>query len=254
MPRAHRYFLPGQVWHITHRCHKKEFLLKFGRDRRQWIGWLYEARRRYGLSVLNYTVTSNHIHLLVRDTDEAAIPASLQLIAGRTAQAYNRRKGRPGAFWEDRYHATAIATDDHLWRCLVYIDLNMVRTGVVTHPAQWPHGGYHEILSPRPRRGILDLAALLTLGGFRDLAALQQAHHQWIAEALTRAPVYEPRWSTAVAVGNEAFVAYIQNSLGMKARYREISCEGDTYELRETAEDYIFEGKNVGIRPPIEPI
>ena len=28
MPRANRYFLPGYVWHITHRCHKREFLLK----------------------------------------------------------------------------------------------------------------------------------------------------------------------------------------------------------------------------------
>jgi putative transposase len=30
----------------------------------------------------------------------------MQLIAGRTAQEYNRRKNRQGAFWEDRYHAT----------------------------------------------------------------------------------------------------------------------------------------------------
>ncbi len=29
MPRAHRHFLPGHVWHITHRCHKQEFFLKF---------------------------------------------------------------------------------------------------------------------------------------------------------------------------------------------------------------------------------
>ena len=27
MLRANRYALPGHVWHITHRCHKKEFLL-----------------------------------------------------------------------------------------------------------------------------------------------------------------------------------------------------------------------------------
>ena len=27
MPRANRYFVPGYVWHITHRCHKQEFLL-----------------------------------------------------------------------------------------------------------------------------------------------------------------------------------------------------------------------------------
>jgi hypothetical protein len=26
MARANRHYLPGCVWHITHRCHKKEFL------------------------------------------------------------------------------------------------------------------------------------------------------------------------------------------------------------------------------------
>lgn len=28
MPRANRHYLPGQLWHITHRCHKMEFLLQ----------------------------------------------------------------------------------------------------------------------------------------------------------------------------------------------------------------------------------
>jgi len=36
MPRANRYFIPGHVWHITHRCHRSEFLLKFTRDRKRW--------------------------------------------------------------------------------------------------------------------------------------------------------------------------------------------------------------------------
>jgi len=105
MARAKRHYLPGHVWHITHRCHKKEFLLKFARDRRRWIEWLYEARTRYGLTVLNYIVTSNHIHLLVVDGETRnTIPDSIKLIAGRTAQEYNQRKKRKGAFWEDRYH------------------------------------------------------------------------------------------------------------------------------------------------------
>jgi hypothetical protein len=45
---AGRHFLPGHVWHITHQCHKKEFLLKFARDRCQWLQWLFEAKKRYG--------------------------------------------------------------------------------------------------------------------------------------------------------------------------------------------------------------
>jgi hypothetical protein len=44
MPRANRHFLPGYVWHITHRCHRKSFLLKFGRDRRSYLHWILEAK------------------------------------------------------------------------------------------------------------------------------------------------------------------------------------------------------------------
>ena len=35
--------------------------------RRSWIGWLYAVRKRFGLSVLNYQVASNQVHLLIRD-------------------------------------------------------------------------------------------------------------------------------------------------------------------------------------------
>lgn len=67
-------------------------------------------------------VTSNHIHLLVVDDGERdVIPRSIQLVAGRTGQEYNQRKNRKGAFWEDRYHATAIEDGDHLLRCLALI-------------------------------------------------------------------------------------------------------------------------------------
>ena len=94
MPRANRYFLPGHVWHTTHRYHKKEFLLKFAKDRKRWRHWLFEARKRSGLCVLNYIITSNHIHLLVRDRGQGEIKKSMQLAAGCTAQGYNQRKGR----------------------------------------------------------------------------------------------------------------------------------------------------------------
>lgn len=59
MPRANRHFVPGQLWHITHRCHKKSFLLKFARDRCTYLRWLFEVKKRFGVKVLNYVVTSN---------------------------------------------------------------------------------------------------------------------------------------------------------------------------------------------------
>jgi hypothetical protein len=37
MVRADRHCIPGCVWHITHRCHKKKFLLRFAQDREHWL-------------------------------------------------------------------------------------------------------------------------------------------------------------------------------------------------------------------------
>jgi putative transposase len=117
MPRANRHFFPGYVWHIMQRCHRKIFLLKFARDRQRYLRWVFEAKKRFGLSVLNHIVTCNHVHLLVRDTGANVIADSMQLIAGRSGQEYNKRKRCQGAFWEDRYHATVIQANEHVQHC-----------------------------------------------------------------------------------------------------------------------------------------
>ena len=102
------------------------------------------------------------------DSGEGVIPKSMQLIAGRAAQEYNKRKGRNGAYWEDRYHATAIEKGEHLTRCLVYIDLNMVRVGVVNHPSEWKTCGYNEILNPSDRYTLIDQKALMDSCSIKD--------------------------------------------------------------------------------------
>lgn len=223
MPRANRYFVPGRIWHITHRCHERAFLLKFARDRRRYLRWLFEAKKRFGLCILNYVVTSNHIHLLVKDRGDDAIARSMQLVAGRTGQEFNIRKRRKGAFWEDRYHATAVDLDEHLHRCLVYLDLNMVRAGVVAHPREWLHGGYCEIQAPPERYSLIDLRELVRLCGFEDVRRFQSAHAMWVTEALSRPERgREPFWTEAIAVGTQKFVGTVKERLGPRAAYRSV--------------------------------
>ncbi len=207
MTRANRCFVPGYVWHLTHRCHQKDFLLKFRRDRCVWIRWLFEARKRYKLCVLDYQVTSNHIHLLVRDRGEGEIARSMQLVEGRTGQAYNCRKNRRGAFWEDRYHATAVESGEHLARCMAYIDLNMVRAGMVAHPRRWPDSGYHEIQSPPCRYAIVNRQALAETLGLQRVSDLAAFHSQLIDTALRESQGRRvAHWTEALAVGGCEFV------------------------------------------------
>jgi putative transposase len=240
MPRASRHYIPGYVWHITHRCHKKEFLLKFARDRSRYLRWLFEAKKRYGLRVLNYMVTSNHIHLLVRDIGEReVIPNSIQLIAGRTGQEYNQRKNRKGAYWEDRYHATAVETESHLIQCLLYMDLNMVRAGIVRHPTEWPFSGYNEIQSPRERYALIDYQGLRELLNFSEMADLADSYRGWVEEALSAdGHLRDGKWSESIAVGSESFVTMTKEKLGIKAKGRKVVGEDGSYVLQEPAAPY----------------
>jgi len=235
MPRAKRHFIPGQIWHITHRCHKREFLLNLIMDRLKWAQWLYKAKKKYGLVILNYSVTSNHIHLLVHDEKgRDVIPQSIKLVAGRTAQEYNLRKKRKGAFWEDRYHATAVESKQHLFRCLVYIDLNMVRTGVVSHPSQWPFGGYNEIQKPRRKCILIAYKKLAELTGVETYDAFRKTHKELVNESLDNGN----NWSESIAVGSKVFVETIKEKLGLRAKGRKIIENDGGFQLREKMVSY----------------
>jgi putative transposase len=227
MARAKRHYIPGHVWHITHRCHKREFFLKFPRDRRRWIEWFYRAKKKYrGFSVIDYMVTSNHVHLLVFDkTGRNIIPDAMKLVAGRTGQEYNVRKNRKGAFWEDRYHATAVQTNRYLRQCITYIDMNMVRAGVVAHPAQWEFCGCKEIQSPRKRKGIIDFDRLMDLLGFANYNDFKEAHTKWVSSALeTDKSGRQNKWTESIAVGSESFVEKIKEALRFRAKAHQHGC------------------------------
>ncbi len=252
MARANRHYIPGCVWHITHRCHKQEFLLKFEKDRSRWRYWLFQAKKRYGLCVLNYIVTSNHIHILVLDTGKDVIPQSLQLIAGRTAQEYNIRKKRKGAFWEDRYHATAVQTDVHLAKCLVYIDLNMVRAGVVRHPSAYGISGYNEIQTSPKRYSIINQPALHNLFNMQDDKQFRRMHQGLVdLELKNDGSKRQSLWSESVAVGDECFIQNIQQKLSGRISGRSIVSKNGTTSLQEPQSSYstLFGGQKGLLSP-----
>jgi putative transposase len=167
------------------------------------------------------------------------IPESVQLIAARTGEEFNVRKKRKGAFWEDRYHATAVEGDSHLIHCMVYIDLNMVRAGVVGHPSGWAFGGYNEIQNPRERYSLVDHETLMELVGIKSVVDFKKVYDEWIDEALGKKQfVREPRWTESVAIGSEVFVENVKDRLGIRGLGRKVIEDQGVYELREPQASY----------------
>ncbi len=207
MPRATRYIVEGYLYHLTHRCADGEFFLRFAKERDAYREWLRVGSTRHHVSVLGYTVTSNHTHVVCEVRDRLAVADMMKLAAGSVAQQRNLRKGHEGSVWEHPYRCTRIQDGSHLLNCLRYVDLNMVRAGVVKHPCEWRWCSYDEFTGQRQRYRIVDGKRLLFLTGFTSLPEFAEFYRASISERLAaRDMVREPCWTEAVAVGGAEFV------------------------------------------------
>ena len=177
-------FLPSKLWLINQRCCANQPLFKDCVDRRRWLYWLYQARRRFGLSVLNFVVLPSETQLLLLDKGRGEIPCSMQLVARSMAADYNRFKRRQGPFWEGRYSASRMDAGASLPELLVTMDLTPVKRGCVNHPEKWQTSGFYELQNPPPRARRIDVNALQRLLNPVDLNQLLRQRKGWVQSAL----------------------------------------------------------------------
>lgn len=207
MGRANRLTVDQGIFHVTHRCHNRSFLLKFAKDRDNYRRKIRDGLREFSLSLLDYTITGNHIHLLVEASDKAELSGFMRKVAGEFARYYNRRKQRCNAVWGDNFHATLVEDGRYLMECLIYIELNMVRCGVVKHPKEWTWVGYHEIMGHRQRNRLLDLDRLCALLQAPSLDDLRKQIEAALERKIAQDDVKRMAcWTEALGVGSRSFL------------------------------------------------
>lgn len=163
------------------------------------------------MSLLTYSITSNHSHLLVRAEEIENISALMQKLEGEFAEYYNIRKRRSGAFWGGRYHCTMVDGDRYIWNCMRYIDLNMVRAHAVTHPQEWRWCGFSELVGARQRYRMLDIEEVLRLHGGCSREDFAVNYRRSIEDAIARGRLArEEMWTENIAVGSESFVRTVE--------------------------------------------
>ena len=237
MGRANRLTVRGGIFHVTHRCHNRSFLLKFARDREAYRTKLREGLNEYALSLFDYTVTSNHVHLLLEAERKSEVSAFMQKVAGEFARNYNRRKDRSNAFWGDNFHATLVEDGRYLFECLLYVELNMVRCGVARHPRDWPWGGYHEIMGSRQRYRLLDLERLCWRLGTSSLEELRRQIEFGITERIAQGAIKRMEyWTRALGVGSQEFLEKSQGLIFTRLETKIVEQPDGMYVLQEAPE------------------
>ncbi|MBK6004663.1 transposase [Ramlibacter ginsenosidimutans] len=149
MARLPRLTIPGYPHHIIQRGNNRQPIFSGTADYELLLNLIDEHARKQQVAVHAYVLMSNHFHLLATPETADGIPQMMQAVGRRYVRNYNLRQARTGTLWEGRYRSTLIQAERYLLACMVYMDLNPVRAGMVADPADYPWSSYLHYIGRR---------------------------------------------------------------------------------------------------------
>jgi REP element-mobilizing transposase RayT len=88
------------------------------------------ASERFGVRFAEYSVQSNHIHLIAEASNERALARAMKGLLVRLARSLNTLWLRRGSVFDDHYHARALKSPREVRNALVYVLQNAHKHGV----------------------------------------------------------------------------------------------------------------------------
>ena len=79
--------------------------------------------------VIQFSVQSDHIHMIVEADDKASLSRGMTGLSVRLARAFNQALGRRGGVWSERYHSRSLTTPREVRNGLVYVLMNRRKHG-----------------------------------------------------------------------------------------------------------------------------
>lgn len=130
MPRRARLDAPGVLHHVTARGIERCDIFRDDTDRLDLLERIGNATRIDDLCILAWALMTNHCHLLVR-SGKPGVSLAMQRAFGGYASMFNRRHGRCGHLFQNRFGSKVVQEDPYLLELVRYIHLNPVRAGIV---------------------------------------------------------------------------------------------------------------------------
>ncbi|MFN0008945.1 MAG: transposase [Planctomycetota bacterium] len=112
--------------HVTLRLNERLPSLRGHLVRSRVLRAFGDGRERFGLRLNQFSLQSNHIHLIVEADDRRALSRGMKGITVRVARTLNRLWKRKGSVFSDRFHARPLRTPREVRSALLYV-LNNAR-------------------------------------------------------------------------------------------------------------------------------
>jgi putative transposase len=125
MARIPRFILPGQPQHVIQRGNNRQPIFYEARDYEFYLEKLMFAANKHDCQVHAYVLMTNHAHLLVSPERVDSLGKMIQTLGRYYVQYFNYQW--IGMLWGSRYKVSWISSEQYLFTCMRYIELNPVR-------------------------------------------------------------------------------------------------------------------------------
>src|SRR5262249_41920901 len=95
---------------------------------------LFFACNRFGMTLQQFSVQGNHIHLIAEARGKAALAKGIQGLCIRIARGVNAATKRRGTVFADRYHVHVLKTPSEVRNAVHYVLYNRQHHRPETHP------------------------------------------------------------------------------------------------------------------------
>ena len=166
MPRGKRLQVPGAIYHIISRGIERRSIYLDDADREEFLKRLSEGLEKSGSQCLGWTLMSNHFHLLIR-TGETSLSELIKRLLTGYAVYFNRRHGRSGYLYQNRYKSILCQEERYLLSLVQYIHLNPVRAKIVKDIIGLDHYKWtgHSVLMGKQQREWQEVDEILSRFG-----------------------------------------------------------------------------------------
>jgi len=154
MARLPRLTLADQPHHVLQRGNNRQPIFVDDIDRERMLALLAENVRRWGIALHAYVLMDNHFHLLATPSTADGLPKFMQAVGRSYVRWFNDRHARTGTLWEGRYRSTVVQAERWLLPCMVSIDLNPVRAGLVPDASAYRWSSHAHYVGVRGDRSI----------------------------------------------------------------------------------------------------
>jgi putative transposase len=142
MARLPRLCSPGIAQHIIQRGNNRQVCFGGDEDCSAYAHWLAECSRRFRVAIHAWVFMTNHVHLLVTPETDEGVSQMMQTLGRHYVRYFNHTYRRTGTLWEGRFKSCVVDAEDFVLLCQRYIELNPVRAGMVSDPADYPWSSY----------------------------------------------------------------------------------------------------------------